>query len=79
MEPSTKTLEFTKALETIASVMRDGAATHPSNDWAQWPPEYHLHRAERHLQLLRDGDQRENHLAYTATRLLMVLTLRELG
>jgi hypothetical protein len=26
---------FTKALEVVAQVMRDGAATHPDNDWAQ--------------------------------------------
>jgi hypothetical protein len=50
---------FTKALETIAQVMRDGAATHPENDWLRWPVDYHLARAEQHLRLLRDGDQRE--------------------
>ena len=70
---------FDQALAVTAGVTRDGAITHPSNDWPQWRPEYHLHRAERHLRLLHQGDWREDHLAYAATRLLMALTLRELG
>jgi len=36
-------------------------------------------RAEEHLRLLRDGDQRQDHLSHAATRLLMALTLRELA
>jgi hypothetical protein len=28
---------------------------------------------------LRDGDQRQDHVAHAATRLLMALTLREIG
>jgi hypothetical protein len=32
---------------------------------------------EDHLQLLRDGDQQQDHLSHAATRLLMALTLRE--
>ena len=31
------------------------------------------------MRLLREGDQREDHVARAATRLLMALTLRELG
>lgn len=38
---------FTKALEAIAGVMRDGAASHPDNDWVRRTPEYHIGRAER--------------------------------
>ena len=37
---------FAKALEIVARVMRDGAATHPDNDWIQRSHEYHLGRAE---------------------------------
>jgi len=36
-------------------------------------------RAEEHLLLWRDGDQRQDHLSHAATRLLMALTRRELG
>jgi len=70
---------FEQALEVIAGVMRDGVATHPDNEWVRRSIEYHLARAEEHLRLLHDGDQREDHVAHAATRLLMALTLRELG
>ena len=70
---------FKHALEIIAGVMRDGVAKHPDNDWVRRSVEYHLGRAEEHLRLLRDGDQPEDHVAHAATRLLMALTLRELG
>jgi hypothetical protein len=36
-------------------------------------------RAYRHLRLLVSGDVIEPHLEHAATRLLMALTLRELG
>ena len=68
---------FTKALDVIAGVMREGAATHPDNDWVGRSPEYHLGRAEEHLRLWHDGDQLEDHVSHAATRLLMALTLRE--
>ena len=61
---------FAKALEIVARVMRDGAATHPDNDWVQRGPEYHLGRAEEHLRLWRDGDQLQDHVSHAATRLL---------
>ena len=71
--------EFTKAVAIVAQVMKDGAATHPSNDWANWPAEYHVARATGHLRLLAEGDQRQDHLSHAATRLLMALTLREVS
>jgi len=55
------------------------AASHPDNDWVRRTPEYHVGRAEEHLRLLREGDQRQDHLSHAATRLLMALTLRELA
>ena len=70
---------FYQALKVIAGVMGDGIATHPDNDWLRRSPEYHLGRAEVHLRALRDGDQRQDHVAHAATRLLMALTLREIG
>ncbi|MBV8358022.1 MAG: hypothetical protein JO189_08815 [Deltaproteobacteria bacterium] len=69
---------FTKALEVVAQVMRDGTATHPDDDWVRYSFEYHLGRAEEHLRFWRAGDQSEDHLSHAATRLLMALTLREL-
>jgi hypothetical protein len=68
---------FTKALQVVARVMREGAATHPDNDRIGRTPEYHLGRAEEHLRLWRDGDKRQDHMSHAATRLLMALTLRE--
>lgn len=66
-----------EAMAVIVEVMREGAAIHPQNDWLQRDAEYHVGRAELHLRLLREGDQRENHLSHAATRLLMALALRE--
>ena len=70
---------FSEALEIIAEVMKHGAASHPDNDWLRRPPEYHIRRAEEHLRLLRDGDQQQDHVSQAATRLLMALTLRDIG
>jgi hypothetical protein len=70
---------FARAFDAIARVMREGAAKHPENDWVRRAPDYHLGRAEEHLRLLRDGDQRQDHLSHATTRLLMGLTLRELS
>jgi len=70
---------FDQALQVIAGIMRDGVAKHPDNEWARRSVEYHIGRAEEHLQLLGDGEQLEDHLAHAATRLLMALTLREIG
>ena len=70
---------FAKALEAIAGIMRDGAASHPDNDWVGRTPDYHISRAEEHLRLLNEGDQLQDHLSHAATRLLMALTLRELA
>jgi len=70
---------FTKALAAVAGVMRDGAQSHPDDDWVGRTPEYHIGRAEAHLRLLHEGDQRQDHLSHAATRLLMALTLREVA
>jgi hypothetical protein len=70
---------FDQALQVIAGIMRDGVAKHSDNEWVRRSVEYHIGRAEEHLQLLRDGEQLEDHLAHAATRLLMAITLREIG
>jgi hypothetical protein len=69
---------FTKALEVVAQVMRNGALTHSDNGWVRRTPEYHLARAAEHLRLWREGDQTADHVSHAATRLLMALTLREI-
>jgi hypothetical protein len=75
MEPQ----PFSEALEIIAEVMKHGAASHPDNDWVRRIPDYHVARAEEHLKLLRDGDRMRDHVSHAATRLLMALTLKEIG
>jgi hypothetical protein len=72
-------MEFAQALQVIAEVMRDGARTHPTNDWLEQTPDYHVARATEHLRLLTEGDQLQDHLSHAATRLLMALTLREIA
>ncbi len=72
-------MQFDQALQVIDGVMRDGVAKHPDNEWTRCGVEYHLARAEEHLRLLREGEQLEDHIAHAATRLLMALTLREIG
>lgn len=67
---------FTKALEVVAQVMRNGALTHSDNGWVRRTPEYHLARAAEHLLLWREGDQTADHVSLAAT--LMALTLREI-
>ena len=69
---------FADALATIADIMKHGAASHPDNDWVRRSPDYHVGRSVEHLQALQDGDQRQDHIAHAATRLLMALTLREI-
>jgi hypothetical protein len=72
-------MQFDQALQVIAQVMRDGVATHTDNEWTRRSVEFHIKRAEDHLRLLREGEQLEDHLAHAATRLLMALTVREIG
>jgi len=69
---------FERAFESVTRVMREGALKHPENDWMRRSPGYHVGRAEEHLRLIRDGDQRQDHLAHATTRLPMALALREL-
>ena len=70
---------FDQAIQVIAGIMRNGVAKHPDNEWVRRSTEYHIDRAEEHLRLLQEGEQLEDHLAHAATRLLMALTLREIG
>jgi hypothetical protein len=70
--------EFTKAMQIVCQVMRDGDRTHSEGQWKAFPAEYHIARAERHLEQLRQGSQPgEDHLVHAACRLLLAITLRE--
>ena len=69
-------------------VLREGASIRQvalelglsrNNEWVRRTPDYHICRAVEHLKALQDGDQRQDHVAHAATRLLMALTLREIG
>lgn len=71
--------QFVKALEAVADVMRDGAASHPDSDWVGRTPEYHVGRAEEHLRLCARATSGKDYLSHAATRLLMALTLRKLA
>jgi hypothetical protein len=53
--------EFSKVLEVVTRVMREGAATHPDNEWTRLGPEYHVIRAERNLSSLREGADHVSH------------------
>jgi hypothetical protein len=71
-------MQFDHALEVIAGVMRDGAASHPDNDWVERSATWHANRAAVHLSLLRNGGPaKEDNLAHACCRILMALQLRE--
>jgi hypothetical protein len=69
-------IEFAKALKVVGQVMRDGAVTHPEGKWLTRSPELHIVDAKEHMQLLREADPSQDHLAAAATRLLTAVTLR---
>ena len=53
--------EFTRAIEIVNQVMKDGAAKHPSDDWNSHPFEFRIGRAIPHLRLweaVADKDDR---------------------
>jgi hypothetical protein len=50
---------FNKALDVVTGIMRDGAATHPDNDWIGRSPSIMSARAEEHLRQLHEGDQQQ--------------------
>lgn len=58
---------FAQAFDSVSRVMREGAIKHPDNDWVRRTPDFHLSRAEEHLRLLHEGDQRQDHLSHAAT------------
>ena len=63
---------FPNALRIVTEVMQRGKRTH-SGDWLALPANFHLARAQRHLDLLAAGDMTEAHLAHAACRLLKAL------
>jgi hypothetical protein len=43
------------ALCVVSRVIELGKRSHPSDDWLQKPIQFHVERAERHLEMLREG------------------------
>ncbi len=74
---SNLTDELRRALAVIEAVLARGRLSHAADDWLPLQARHHVARAIGHLDRLMDGDQREDHLAHAATRLLMALELRE--
>ena len=70
---------FAEALAVVRDVMREGARTHPANDWTQREVSHHVRRAQLHLSMWRNGDPAscEDHLSHALARLLMAVELRE--
>jgi hypothetical protein len=62
-EPKATIQALGDALIKIERVLLRGAATHPRDDWRDYPAAYHIGRARRHLLLLQSGDTSEPHLA----------------
>ena len=56
--------EFTEAFKTVCEVMRQGAASHPADEWRSLPHEFHVGRAIEHLRQWQADDQQQNHLSH---------------
>jgi dATP/dGTP diphosphohydrolase, N-terminal len=70
---------FTEVLTICCEVIRQGAASHPLDEWRSLPFEFHVARAIEHLRQWHEGEQSQDHLSHAATRLLMALTQREIS
>ena len=72
-------MQFEHALEVIAGVMRNGVAKHSATS-GRGTVSSIISAAPRSIyDCCAQGEQLEDHLAHAATRLLMALTLREVG
>ena len=69
---------FKYALEVIASVMRDGVAKHPDNECAHRTSTITSAVPRNTCGCSAMAISTKDHVAHSATRLLMALTLREL-
>ena len=58
-------------LDEIARGLTVGAEKHPGETWKTIPPDEHLSRAMRHINLYRMGDRTEPHIINASMRLMM--------
>ena len=58
-------------VDAIACGLTAGAKKHPGETWKTIPPDEHLSRAMRHINLYRLGDRREPHIINASMRLMM--------
>ena len=58
-------------LDAMAEGLTKGAVKHPGETWRKIPPDEHLARAMRHINLYRMGDRSEPHLVNASMRLMM--------
>ena len=58
-------------VDAIAKGLTSGAAKHPGETWKTIPPDEHLSRAMRHINLYRLGDRSEPHIVNASMRLMM--------
>ncbi len=72
-----KLSELAHALDSAQRTLDAGDRTHAPGAWAEDSPENHARHALRHLQMLSQGDDREDHLAHALCRCLLALEVRE--
>nr|DAS84414.1 MAG TPA: hypothetical protein [Caudoviricetes sp.] len=58
-------------VDAIACGLTAGAKKHPGETWKTIPPDEHLSRAMRHINLYRMGDRTEPHIINASMRLMM--------
>ena len=58
-------------VDAIAYGLTAGAKKHPGETWKTIPPDEHLSRAMRHINLYRLGDRSEPHIINASMRLMM--------
>jgi len=68
---------FHRAMRVIEGVLHEGAKKHERDSWRQESINHHCRHACAHIVAHELGDDSEDHLAHAATRLLMLLELRE--
>ena len=62
-------------VDAIACGLTAGAKKHPGETWKTIPPDEHLSRAMRHINLYRLGDRSEPHIINASMRCMMARTM----
>ena len=66
-------------INEIAIGLTKGNKKHPGATWRRIPPEEHLFRAMRHINLYLMGDRNEPHLINASMRLMMAFATSQEG